>query len=77
MKRTTIYLEPDLEVRLRAEARVRGVAMADIVREALREKFAREQRAARSPHAGAFASGRSDVASGVDEVLDDTGFGDR
>lgn len=76
MRRTTIYLEPELEMRLRAEARRRGDPMAEVIREALQEKLDRSP-ASRSPHAGAFASGHSDTASRVDDVLAETGFGHR
>jgi predicted transcriptional regulator len=74
MHRTTIYLDRDLEMRLRAEARRRDTSMAELIREALREKFT-SATTPRSPHAGAFAAGRDDVASRVDEVLDETGYG--
>lgn len=76
MHRTTIYLDADLEMQLRAEARRRDAPMAEIIREALREKLAGES-TPRSRHAGAFASGRSDVASTTDDVLEETGFGRR
>ena len=74
MRRTTIYLDAELDLKLRAEARRRGEPMADVIREALEEKLARVT-VSRSPHAGAFASGRSDTASTIDDVLEETGFG--
>lgn len=74
MKRTTIYLDPDLELRLKAEARRIGQPVAEIIRDALRRRLAEAPRS-RSPHAGGFASGRTDTADRTDEVLRETGFG--
>jgi hypothetical protein len=74
MKRTTIYLEPDLEVLLKMEVLRQGRPMADIVREAVAAYLTRDERAA-PPGAGAFASGHADTAARVDETLSETGFG--
>ncbi len=74
MRRTTIYLDPELDLKLRAEARRRGDPMAEVIREALEEKLARVT-VSRSRNAGAFTSGRSDTASRIDETLEETGFG--
>lgn len=74
MKRTTIYLDPELEVLLKLEMLRRGQPMAEIVREAVQAYVTREPRQA--PHgAGAFASGKSDTAERAEEVLRETGFG--
>lgn len=74
MKRTTLYLEPELELLLKLEMRRRGKPMAEIVREALRQYLGRSPTAA-PPGAGAFRSGRRDTASKTDEILARTGFG--
>jgi hypothetical protein len=74
MKRTTIYLEPGLELRLKAEGLRRKQPMAELVREAVEVYLTREAGDG-PPGAGAFASGRRDTAHRVDEVLADTGFG--
>ena len=74
MKRTTIYLEPELEVLLKLEMLRQRRPMAEIVREAVHAYVTREPRLA-PPGAGAFASGREDTASEVDAVLTRTGFG--
>jgi hypothetical protein len=74
MKRTTIYLEPQLEVLLKLEMLRQHRPMAEIVREAVLAYVTRDPRKA-PPGAGAFASGRSDTAERVDEVLAETGFG--
>ena len=75
MKRTTIYLAPDLEVRLKTETQRRGQPMAELVREAV-EAYLSSEPAKGPPGAGAFASGRTDTAERVEEVLGDLGFGE-
>ena len=74
MKRTTIYLEPDLELPLKREARRQKRPMADLVRDALR-RYLGESPCRRPPGAGAFTSGKKDTASRVDAALVETGFG--
>ena len=74
MKRTTIYLEPELEVLLKLEMLRQGRPMAEIVREAVQAYVTREPRRV-PPGAGAFASGRADTAERVDQVLAETGYG--
>ena len=74
MKRTTLYFEPELEVLLKLEMVRQKRSMADIVREAVHAYVAREPGKA-PPGAGAFASGRSDTAERVEEILGETGFG--
>lgn len=75
MKRTTIYLEPELEVLLKLEVLKQGRPMAEIVREAVAAYVVREPQR-HPPGAGAFASEFTDTASRVDQVLADTGFGE-
>jgi hypothetical protein len=74
MRRTTIYLEPELEVLLKTEMLRQNRPMAEIVREAVRAYVSREPRKP-PPGAGAFASGRADTAERTDAVLEETGFG--
>jgi hypothetical protein len=74
MKRTTIYLDSGLELRLKAAGLRRKQPMAEIVREAVEVYLTREPDGG-PPGAGAFASGRRDTAARVDEVLADTAFG--
>ena len=74
MKRTTIYLDPELEVLLKLEMLRQKRPMAEIVREAVQAYVTRERRAA-PPGAGAFGSGRTDTAERADEILVETGFG--
>jgi hypothetical protein len=74
MKRTTIYLEPELEVLLKLETLRQKRPMAEIVREAVHAYVTREPRQA-PPGAGAFASGTKDTAEHAEAVLSATGFG--
>lgn len=74
MKRTTIYLDPGLELRLKTEGLRRHQPMAELVREAV-EAYLSAGPAEGPPGAGAFASGRHDTADRVEEILAETGFG--
>lgn len=74
MKRTTIYFEPELEVRLKMEGLRRKQPMAELVREAV-EAYLSAEVADGPPGAGGFASGRRDTADRADEILAETGFG--
>ena len=76
MKRTTIYLEPDLELPLKREARRQKRPMADLVRDAIR-RYLGESPRRRPPGAGAFASGTTQTAGDVDAALAETGFGEK
>jgi len=74
MKRTTIYLEPELEVLLKLEMLRQKRPMAEIIREAVHAYVTREPRPA-PPGAGAFSSGREDTAERTEDVLKESGFG--
>ena len=74
MRRTTLYLDPELEVLLKLETLRQKRPMAEIVREALHAYVTRTPRAA-PPGAGAFASGASDTADRAEEILQAPGFG--
>jgi hypothetical protein len=76
MKRTTIYLEPELEVLLKLEVLRQKRPMAEIVREAVHAYVTRAPHRA-PPGAGAFGSGRADTAEHAEQVLEQTGFGTR
>ncbi|WP_299430433.1 CopG family transcriptional regulator [uncultured Meiothermus sp.] len=73
MKRTTIYLDPDLEFRLKLEARKSNKPVAELIREAVREKLAKQHRQP-PPGAGVFDSGYTDTAERAEELLAE-GFG--
>lgn len=75
MKRTTIVLEPELEIQLKLESMRLRKPMSEIIREALRRRL-REQPPAPPPGAGAFSSGVSDTAERAEEALGELGFGE-
>ncbi len=76
MKRTTIYLEPELEVLLKLETLRQKKPMAEVIREALRGYLERRPGGA-PPGAGAFDSGVTDTAERAEELLGELGFGER
>jgi hypothetical protein len=75
MKRTTIYLDPELEILLKLEAMRRKQPVAEVIRETLRERLKSRPRP-RSPHAGAFDSGYTNTAERAEELLGELGFGE-
>lgn len=75
MRRTTIYLDPELELLLKRETRRQHRPMAELIREAVR-RFVTEAPARRPPGAGAFASGTKNTAARAEEWLAKTGFGE-
>jgi len=74
MRRTTIYLEPDLELQLKRETRRQNRPMAELIREAIRGYLGANS-ARMPPGGGRFASGRSNTASDVDAALAKSGTG--
>lgn len=74
MKRTTIYLEADLEVLLKLEATRRQVSMAEVIRSTLREHLGGGHQSL-PPGVGSFDSGRRDVAERSEEILRESDFG--
>jgi predicted transcriptional regulator len=69
MEKTTLYLPADLKAAVERQARVRGVAEAQIIREAIAAAVIRP-----APRAGLIES-QEPIASRVDELLE--GFGSR
>lgn len=76
MRRTTVYLEPDLELLVKREMVRRGRSMADLIREALRA-YLTSTKARVPPGAGRFASKTRDTAARTDAALTSLGFGSR
>ena len=74
MKRTTIYLDASLELRLKTEGLRRNQPMAELVREAV-EAYLTVGPDDGPPGGGAFASGHGDTAERTDDILVETGFG--
>lgn len=75
MKRTTVYLDPEIEIQLQLEAMQRKTPMAEIIREALRDYLGKRPKRL-PPGAGEFESGVSNTAERVDEALAESGFGE-
>jgi hypothetical protein len=73
MKRTTIYLDPEIEVLLKLEALRRGEPMSELIRDALRAYLGRKP-VQPPPGAGAFDSGRSDTAKRAEDLLEELSF---
>lgn len=69
MERTTVYLPADLKEAVAREARHRGIAEAEVIREAIAAAVSRP-----APRADLFASDEA-FADRADELL--AGFGDR
>ena len=70
MKRTTIFLDPQLLRRLKALAHRRGVSFASVVREAMARYLVEPAAPGTLPSvAGRFASGRHDTSERADELL--------
>lgn len=70
VKRTTIFLEPDLLKAAQAAARREGRSFAAVVREALMVYLGTPGQAGGLPRlAGKFASGHTDTSVRVDELL--------
>jgi metal-responsive CopG/Arc/MetJ family transcriptional regulator len=67
MKRTTIKLPDALDRRLRHEAERRGVSLSELTREAIEDHLTGGTSRRRLAKAG--ASGRSDVAHRIEEIL--------
>lgn len=75
MKKTTVYLEPELDRAVGRMAASHGVSKAEVIRVALRA--ATRQVARPRITAIGVARGPGDVASDVDRHLAETGFGTR
>lgn len=76
MKRTTIYLGPELELLLKNEAHRRKRPVAEIIREAVQAHLSRAPTRL-PPGMGAFDSGHTDTAERAEELLGTLGFGRR
>jgi|PersoiStandDraft_1058852.scaffolds.fasta_scaffold63242_2 hypothetical protein len=74
MKRTTVLIEPEIEVLLKIESLRRKEPVSGLIREALSEYLDR-RKVPSPPGAGEFDSGRTDTAEKAEEVLRRTGFG--
>jgi hypothetical protein len=74
MKKTSIYIEPDVDVALARRAAAEGTTKAALIRQALRSAAGASVRV--KPRARGVFRGPSDLASRVDEHLSDSSFGE-
>jgi Ribbon-helix-helix protein, copG family len=74
VKKTSIYLEDDLDQALALRAAEEGITKAELIRRSLRGVADRPRRV--KPEAiGVVASGRVGVSADLDAYLEETGFG--
>ena len=73
MKKTSIYIEPEVDVALSRRAAGLGVTKAALIRQALRDAAAGSLRV--KPAARGVFAGPSDLAENADEHLVASGFG--
>lgn len=73
MKKTSVYLQPELDRALSRVAQAEGRSKAELIREAVAARVERSER----PRIAAIGVGEGpgDVAGDVDAALDRTGFG--
>lgn len=74
MKKTSLYLPPDLDRALTRRAAERGVSKAALMRDALADA-ARPPAARGAPRGRGIFEGPEDLAESLDEHLAELGFG--
>jgi hypothetical protein len=74
MKKTSIYLDADVDLALRRRATAEGITKAALIRNALASAIAPTTRA--RPRACGVFSGPGDLSENVDRYLSSTGFGE-
>ncbi|MEJ7718449.1 MAG: CopG family transcriptional regulator [Thermoleophilaceae bacterium] len=74
MKKTSLYVDPDVDRALARRAATQGVTKAELVRGILAEAVDGERRA---PVGEGVFEGPGDLAENVDLYLEQTGFGRR
>ena len=75
MKKTSIYIEADVDVALARRAAEQGTTKAEVIRHALRVAAAGSLGV--KPRARGTFAGPRDLAANVDEHLTESGFGER
>jgi hypothetical protein len=73
VKKTSIYIEPDVDVALARRAAAEGTTKAELIRRALRDAASGSVRV--RPRARGVFTGPTDLAVNADEHLADSGFG--
>lgn len=74
VKKTSIYIEDDVDVALTRRAAEEGTTKAELIRRALRDAAARSMRV--KPRARGVFAGPEELADRVDDHLTETGFGE-
>jgi hypothetical protein len=74
MKKTSIYIESDVDVALERRAAAEGTTKAELIRQALRDAAGASLRV--KPRARGVFKGPRDLASRVDEHLAGSDFGE-
>lgn len=75
MKKTSIYLDPDVDRALTRRANAQGTTKAALIRDALAEAAGPARRP--RPRACGVFDGPGDLARNADRYLAETGFGER
>jgi hypothetical protein len=75
MKKTSIYIEPDVDRALTRRAAAEGTTKAAVIRQALRDAAGGSLRV--KPRARGVFRGSGDLASRADQHLAESGFGER
>jgi len=73
MKKTSIYIEPEVDLALARRAVAEGTTKAQLIRAALRDAASGSLRV--KPRAGGVFAGPVDLAARADEHLAESGFG--
>lgn len=74
MKKTSIYIEPDIDVALARRAAAEGTTKAELIRRALRAATGGSLRV--KPRARGVFSGPADLSARTDEHLAESRFGE-
>jgi hypothetical protein len=74
MKKTSIYIEPDVDVALARRAAAEGTTKAELIRQALRDAAGGALRV--KPRAQGVFKGPTDLSARADEHLTESGFGE-
>lgn len=74
VKKTSIYIEPDVDVALARRAAAEGTTKAEVIRQALRDAAAGSVRV--KPRARGVFRGPADLAARADAHLAESGFGE-
>ena len=75
MKKTSIYLKPEIDDALASRAAEEGITKAEFIRRGLEGLVTKPKRP--KPSVGVVRSGHGGISENVDDFLRETGFGRR